>query len=208
MANTNKTTAPKTKQTLEPSKKDTDIKLKSLEQQLAEAMKLITRLSEQTNVIKTKETTEKIDSDELIPVISQCVGELTLTTEGNGSGTPYIFSEFGDIQDIPFGDLRDVVKNNKSFTTNGYFYIAHDEAVKQLRLTTLYKKLLKNEDMIHLFEKDANTIIELYKLAPDSQKQIVIDLVTDKKINGIAVDANVLMTLGQLSGKDLINIEK
>lgn len=182
-------------------------KMEDLEIQLAKAMAMIETLTKvQTN--NTTSTDDKIDSEEAIPVISQCVGELCLTLDGKGSGIPYIFSEFGDIQDIPFGELKTICKNNRSFLDKGLFYVAHEKAAKQLRLTNLYKKLLSNEDMIHLLEKDSKTIIDLYNLAPDSQKETIIKLIADQKLNGAIIDANVLITLGQLSGKDLINIKK
>ena len=182
-------------------------KMEDLEIQLAKAMAMIETLTKvQTN--NTTSTDDKIDSEEVIPVISQCVGELCLTLDGKGNGIPYIFSEFGDIQDIPFGELKTICKNNRSFLDKGLFYVAHEKAAKQLRLTNLYKKLLSNEDMIHLLEKDSKTIIDLYNLAPDSQKETIIKLIADQKLNGATIDANVLITLGQLSGKDLINIEK
>lgn len=182
-----------------------DKKINDLEIQLAKAMAMIETL---TKVQGTSDVKEKIDGDESIPVISQCVGELYLTLDGKGNGIPYIFSGFGDIQDIPYSELKLICKNNRSFVEKGLFYVAHEKAVKELRLTSIYKRLLSNEDMIHLLEKDSATIIDLYKLAPDSQKETIIKLVSDQKLNGGNIDANVLMTLGELSGKDLINIEK
>lgn len=147
-----------------------------------------------------------LNADTDITVISQCVGELTLSTEGLGRGTRYSFLNFGEVQDIPFGDLRDIVKNNKSFAQNGLFYIVNDEVVSKLRLKQYYNRMISNEDMNTLFDKDANTFIELYKLATDGQKEVIINMIVDKKLKGETIDANILITLGQLSGKDLIGL--
>lgn len=209
MANTNttkNTTATKTKSTTDTSKKELD----KLKKQLDEAMALISQLSQQSETENkvTKDKKEKIDGDELIPVISQCVGSLHLTCDGKGNGTPYVFENFGDILDISFSDLREIVKNNKGFASNGIFYIAHSGAVKELRLASAYKKLLSNEDIISLFDKDSATIISLYELAPEGQKNTIVDMIVDKCQNGEKIDGNILLTLGQMSGRDLINIEK
>lgn len=179
-----------------------DEEIEALKKSLAEAMDLIKSMQ---TVATQKET--KLGSDDNIVVISQCVGALTISTEGFGRGTVYDFLEFGEIQDIPFGDLKDIVRNNRSFAEKGYFYIANEEAVKQLRLERVYNKLLKNEDMLNLFNINPQTVIELYKLAPEGQKKVIIDLIVDKKLKGETVDANILLTLGELSGKDLIGIE-
>ena len=37
-------------------------------------------------------------------------GELNLATEGNGKGTIYNFKHFNQALDIPFGDLKDIVR--------------------------------------------------------------------------------------------------
>ncbi|MDD4804711.1 MAG: hypothetical protein PHN69_06130 [Candidatus Pacebacteria bacterium] len=212
MANTRKTTTTtKSNDTTKEVKSnvdDKDAKLESLEQQLAEAMKLIAQLGVQSNNKETKNTVEKIDYDELIPVISQCVGKLCLSLDGKGNGTPYEFENFGEVLEIPFGELRTIVKNNKKFATDGLFYIADSKAVKELRLVAAYTKQLSKEDITSLLNKDANTVTSLYELAPDIQKEVIIDMVTDKCANGEKIDANILIALGKLSGKDLINIEK
>ena len=119
----------------------------------------------------------------------------------------YDFSEFGEIQDINFRDLRDIVRNNKNMVTNGRFYILNEKAVKELRLESAYNKMLSNEEIATIFNKDAKSVVELYKLAPTGEKETIIDLVIDRKLNGQPIDANVLIQLGELCGKDLINME-
>jgi hypothetical protein len=82
--------------------------LKEMQKQIAN----LTKENEQLKVDKEeKEENEELTSDTDIPVISLVTGGLTLSTEGNGNGTVYRFEEFGEIRDIPFGDLKDIVKN-------------------------------------------------------------------------------------------------
>ena len=50
-------------------------------------------------------------------------------------------------------------------------------------------------------------ICEAYKGATDQQKQIIVDTISNMVLDGHPVDANVLVKIGELSGKNLIDIE-
>lgn len=203
---------------LELESSDDKDMIKKLMQQMAELQKQVEdskkekdNMSQLIDVLKNSKTTEE-DSDELtsdtdITVISQTVGKLSLFTEGFGLGTEYVFDNFGDVLDISFGDLKEIVKNNRSFAQKGYFYIANNEAVNKLRLKANYQRLLSNDDMMTILEKDADKIMELYDLAPEGQKQIIIDLIVDKKLNKEKISADILLALGEKCGRDLINID-
>lgn len=203
---------------LELESSDDKDMIKKLMQQMAELQKQVEdskkekdNMSQLIDVLKNSKTTEE-DSDELtsdtdITVISQTVGKLSLFTEGFGLGTEYVFNNFGDVLDISFGDLKEIVKNNRSFAQKGYFYIANNEAVNKLRLKANYQRLLSNDDMMTILEKDADKIMELYDLAPEGQKQIIIDLIVDKKLNKEKISADILLALGEKCGRDLINID-
>ena len=43
--------------------------------------------------------------------------------------------------------------------------------------------------------------------ATDQQKQIIVDTISNMVLDGQPVDANVLVKIGELSGKNLIDIE-
>ena len=161
--------------------------------------------------ILQKNNSDNQNSDELrldddIVVISQTVGGLTLSTDGKGEGTVYRFLKFGEVQDIPWGDLKDICKNMRSLAQKGAFYIANEKAVEKAKLKTYYNRMLSNEDILNLFDKDVNTIVELYKLANDFQKETIIDLVVNKKIKGEQIDAGILYALSDLSGKKLMEM--
>ncbi len=197
------------------SKNDKDV-IKKLMEQMATLQKQVesqnkekSDLQKLMEALKSDKSTdiEDIQDSEEIVVISQFVGTLSLFTEGNGMGYEYKFDKFGDIQDIPYRDLKDIVRNNRTFAQNGLFYIANNKVVDRLRLKAYYKRLISNEDMINIFNKKPNEIIEIYKLAPDEEKKTIIDLIIDKKMNKQKVNNDVLVELGELCGKDLINID-
>ena len=189
-------------------KKDSDVltdlmnQLKEMQQQIAN----LTKENEQLKVDKEeKEEKEELTSDTDIPVISLVTGGLTISTEGNGVGTVYRFEEFGEIRDIPFGDLKDIVKNKPEFARGGIFYIANEEAVKKLRLSRDYKNIISDELFTRLLDEDANVVIEAYKLAPKLQQEQVVSMIEDRLEKGIEVDANILVKIGKLCGRDFMS---
>jgi hypothetical protein len=181
-------------------------KFEELQKQLTELKAENNALKDNTQV-EDNDNTEELTSDTDITVISQTVGKLVISTEGNGVGTVYRFEEFGEVQDIPFGDLKDIVKNKPRFAKEGAYFICNPQAVKKLRLGNRYKNLIDDKTFINLFDKDAKTIIALYESAPKMQQEQVVSLIQDRLDNGLEVDGNVLIKIGQLCGRDFITKE-
>lgn len=181
-------------------------KFEELQKQLTELKAENNALKDNTQV-EDNDNTEELTSDTDITVISQTVGKLVISTEGNGVGTVYRFEEFGEVQDIPFGDLKDIVKNKPRFAKEGAYFICNPQAVKKLRLGNQYKNLIDDKTFVNLFDKDAKTIVALYESAPKMQQEQVVSLIQDRLDKGLEVDGNVLIKIGQLCGRDFITKE-
>lgn len=181
-------------------------KFEELQKQLAE-LKAENDALKDIKQVEDNDNTEELTSDTDITVISQTVGKLVLSTEGNGIGTVYRFEEFGEVQDIPFGDLKDIVKHKPRFAKEGAYFICNPQAVKKLRLGNQYKNLIDDKTFVNLFDKDAKTIVALYESAPKMQQEQVVSLIQDRLDNGLEVDGNVLIKIGQLCGRDFITKE-
>lgn len=196
------------------NKKTNEIKLEDIIKQMSEMQEALAKLTKENAELKTQKSVENTSepsellADTDIAVVNECVSTLTLSTDGKGGGNIYRFAEFGEIQDIPWADLRAICTNMPTLAKGGAFYIVNREAVKKLRLTKYYDRLLSDEDMETILDKDANTAVELYKLASDMQKENIIDLVLKRKQDGEEVDANIILALSNLSGKNLSNIEQ
>lgn len=179
-----------------------------------ELMKQIKEMQEQLAKLKAenesfKNNKEEDDEEELtgdteIMVISQTIGGLTISTEGNGIGTVYRFDKFGDIQDIPFSDLKDIVKNKPKFAKEGVYYISNEKAVSKLRLTNDYKNIISNDLFAHLLDEKPTVVVEAYKKAPRLQKEQIVGMIEEKLANKEEVDGNVLVKIGKLCGKDFL----
>lgn len=201
---------PKKTQTTEQTTVDVNTELMK---KLEELQKQITELRAENSTLKDNQIDKQEDNVEItadtdVTVISQTVGKLVLSTEGNGIGTVYRFEEFGEVQDIPFGDLKDIVKNKPRFAKEGAYFICNPQVVKKLRLGTQYKNLIDDKTFTNLFDKDAKTIVALYESAPKMQQEQVVSLIEDRLERHLDVDGNVLIKIGKLCGKDfLINEE-
>lgn len=198
--------AVKTKTELEQELKEKDNALLTMQKQMEEMQKMMAQLAKQQPV-ETATVKEKLSADEDIVVVNLCEGELNLSTEGLGQGTVYTFNQKGEELPIPLADLKAIVRSNKSFAQGGAFYILDERAVKECKLATHYKRLLTDEQILNLFDNSADKVIELYKLAPKTQQDIIVDAIINKRYNKEKVDANILLELGELCGKDLMSIE-
>lgn len=155
-----------------------------------------------------KEDEEDITADTDIPVISQTVGKLVLSTDGNGMGTVYRFDGFGEVHDIPFADLKDIVKNKPRFAKEGAFYISNAQAVKKLRLTKEYEHIVDSKLFEHILDEKSDVVINTYKNAPKLQQEQIVSMIEEKINRGQDVDGNVLVKIGKLCGKDFLRVEE
>lgn len=104
-------------------------------------------------------------------------------------------------------EAKIIVANMGGFMREGFVYINDAEFVKQAGLSDAYNNILNVDQLKELLNQTPQAIINAYKMVADGQKKIIIDMIYEAKTKGKIVDANVLMELSKLSGKDLINIE-
>lgn len=176
--------------------------MEAMRKQLEELSKSLTKTAKEPE----KSNDKKLDLDEDIDVISLCNHKLNLATGGFGRGEIYSFEEFGGVSPIPYRDLKEIVKNNKSFLEKGYFYIDNEEARKALRVNKLYERLPKAEDLISLLDKKPEEIEKQLKIATKEQITIIASIVIDKLFTGEKIDMNVVKVVGDIVGKDLVAI--
>lgn len=104
-------------------------------------------------------------------------------------------------------EARLVVNNMPNAIADGYIYIANKAFVHECELDDLYANMLDDAQLKALLNENANDVCEVYKNASEGQKRIILDMVSDKRLNGQPVDANILVELGKLSGVDFMNID-
>lgn len=212
MANTtNKstTTTPKTttKKETAPITPVADTEKEQLKAQLAEQQKRMEEMMAQMQVLmqaqsNTVTSTKPVNSNKQIVFINMTSGGLNL----KGTRMYHIDNQFGT-KSVQESEARVIVANMPNTIANGYVYIPDNEFLESCNMGGVYDGMLNDEQMKTLLNQDANYVCDVFENATDSQKRIIIDMVSDRQLNGKPVDANILVRLGKLTGVDFLDIE-
>lgn len=212
MANTtNKstTTTPKTttKKETAPITPVVDTEKEQLKAQLAEQQKRMEEMMAQMQVLMQAQSnsttsTKPVNSNKQIVFINMTSGGLNL----KGTRMYHIDNQFG-AKSVQESEARVIVANMPNTIAEGYVYIPDNEFLESCNMGGVYDGMLNDEQMKTLLNQDANYVCDVFENATDSQKRIIIDMVSDRQLNGNSVDANILVRLGKLAGVDFLDIE-
>ena len=212
MANTtnkSNTTTPKTttKKATAPTTPVVDTEKEQLKAQLAEQQKRMEEMMAQMQVLMQAQSnsttsTKPVNSNKQIVFINMTSGGLNL----KGTRMYHIDNQFGT-KSVQESEARVIVANMPNTIAEGYVYIPDNEFLESCNMGGVYDGMLNDEQMKTLLNQDANYVCDVFENATDSQKRIIIDMVSDRQLNGNSVDANILIRLGKLAGVDFLNIE-
>ena len=212
MANTtnkSNTTTPKTttKKATAQNTPVVDTEKEQLKAQLAEQQKRMEEMMAQMQVLMQAQSnsttsTKPVNSNKQIVFINMTSGGLNL----KGTRMYHIDNQFGT-KSVQESEARVIVANMPNTIAEGYVYIPDNEFLESCNMGGVYDGMLNDEQMKTLLNQDANYVCDVFENATDSQKRIIIDMVSDRQLNGNPVDANILVRLGKLCGVDFLNIE-
>ena len=212
MANTttkSTTTATKTtaKKETAPTTPVVDTEKEQLKAQLAEQQKRMEEMMAQMQVLMQAQSnavtpTKPVNSNKQIVFINMTSGGLNL----KGTRMYHIDNQFGT-KSVQESEARVIVANMPNTIADGYVYIPDNEFLESCNMGGVYDGMLNDEQMKTLLNQDANYVCDVFENATDSQKRIIIDMVSDRQLNGKPVDANILVRLGKLAGVDFLDIE-
>lgn len=172
--------------------------------QLEEMRKMIEELQKQKSSAPASTTNVYNNvEDPYISVISLCNNELNLSTGGYGHGEVYTFTYFGQEQNIPASDLKKIVKNNRSFTTNGLFYIADKDFIASEHLKKAYEKIADLDKISSIMMADKEIFKSVFETITDAQKETVFDMLVHKVAKDEDVDMNIVKICSDIMGKDI-----
>ena len=89
----------------------------------------------------------------------------------------------------------------------GIFYITDAQFVEDNDLSDAYENMIDDVKMKTILSLDANSVLVLYKNASEAQKTIIENMIVNGRLNGEALDANILVELGKITGKNYMEIE-
>lgn len=211
MANTTKstTTTPKTatKKEAASTAPVVDTEKEQLKAQLAEQQKRMEEMMAQMQVLMQAQSNsvtpvKSVNSNKQIVFINMTSGGLNL----KGTRMYHIDNQFGT-KSVQESEARVIVANMPNTIADGYVYIPDNEFLESCNMGGVYDGMLNDEQMKTLLNQDANYVCDVFENATDSQKRIIIDMVSDRQLNGKPVDANILVRLGKLAGVDFLDIE-
>ena len=212
MANTtnkSNTTTPKTttKKATAPNTPVVDTEKEQLKAQLAEQQRRMEEMVAQMQVLMQAQSnsttsTKPVNSNKQIVFINMTSGGLNL----KGTRMYHIDNQFGT-KSVQESEARVIVANMPNTIAEGYVYIPDNEFLESCNMGGVYDGMLNDEQMKTLLNQDANYVCDVFENATDSQKRIIIDMVSDRQLNGNSVDANILIRLGKLAGVDFLDIE-
>lgn len=189
----------KTKQTQLEVQIQPEVDVKALMEQIAALQKKITEM--ETPAVATLEQTK----DKMIKFINLTIGSVMLK---GSAKRPYEIEGRYNSRKFTDTEAKIIVSNMGNYLREGFVYIDDAEFVREVGLADAYIDMLNPEELKALLNKNPDAIISAYELALDGQKKIILDMIIEKKVKGEPVDANVLVKIGELSGKDLVHIEE
>ena len=152
-----------------------------------------------TQTVAVEPTPKKKKS---ITIINLFAGGLTV--KGNSY---YHFDKQFDKRSFTEAEATAIVNNMPNAAREGIFYITDAQFVEDNDLSDAYENMIDDVKMKTILSLDANSVLVLYKNASEAQKTIIENMIVNGRLNGESLDANVLVELGKITGKNYMEID-
>ena len=195
------TTATATMSTTE--KPETDSRIAEQANEIAELkaqIALLMKAQKASTQTTTVESTPKKKKN--VTIINLFAGGLTV--KGNSY---YHFEKQFDKRAFSEAEATAIVNNMPNAAREGIFYITDAQFVEDNDLSDAYENMIDDVKMKTILSLDANSVLVLYKNASEAQKTIIENMIVNGRLNGEALDANILVELGKITGKNYMEIE-
>ena len=200
---TTKKTTTATTATSTTEKPETDSRIAEQANEIAELKAQIALLMKaqkaSTQTVAVEPTPKKKKS---ITIINLFAGGLTV--KGNSY---YHFDKQFDKRAFSEAEATAIVNNMPNAAREGIFYITDAQFVEDNDLSDAYENMIDDVKMKAILSLDANSVLVLYKNASEAQKTIIENMIVNGRLNGESLDANVLVELGKITGKNYMKIE-
>ena len=200
---TTKKTTTATTATSTIEKPETDSRIAEQANEIAELKAQIALLM---NMQKASTQTATVESapkkKKNVTIINLFAGGLTV--KGNSY---YHFDKQFDKRAFSEAEATAIVNNMPNAAREGIFYITDAQFVEDNDLSDAYENMIDDVKMKTILSLDANSVLVLYKNASEAQKTIIENMIVNGRLNGEPLDANVLVELGKITGKNYMEIE-
>ena len=196
-------TTKKTTTTSTTEKPETDSRIAEQANEIAELkaqIALLMKAQKASTQTTTVESTPKKKKN--VTIINLFAGGLTV--KGNSY---YHFDKQFDKRAFSEAEATAIVNNMPNAAREGIFYITDAQFVEDNDLSDAYENMIDDVKMKTILSLDANSVLVLYKNASEAQKTIIENMIVNGRLNGEPLDANVLVELGKITGKNYMEIE-
>ena len=200
---TTKKTTTATTTTSTTEKPETDSRIAEQANEIAELkaqIALLMKAQKAPTQTATVESTPKKKKN--VTIINLFAGGLTV--KGNSY---YHFDKQFDKRAFSEAEATAIVNNMPNAAREGIFYITDAQFVEDNDLSDAYENMIDDVKMKTILSLDANSVLVLYKNASEAQKTIIENMIVNGRLNGEALDANILVELGKITGKNYMEIE-
>ena len=192
---------------------------KQLKNELDEIKKMLLNLTQnqpsQPDFIVEKHSHDFSHEDETeirpnkyIKVMSLNFGKLVMSTEGRGQGKVFVFNKFGEVKNILYSDLANLIHHQQSFAEQGRFFIFDKNVVRNHGLDEYYNKFMNKETIDRILEYNRDEIVNLFKNTTDAQRETIVNILIKKVVEGEDIDVNKLDIISRLSGYNIFDIAR
>ena len=198
------TTTKKTTTTTSTTEKpETDSRIVEQANEIAELKAQIALLMKAQKAAAQTATVESAPKKKKsITIINLFAGGLTV--KGNSY---YHFDKQFDKRAFSEAEATAIVNNMPNAAREGIFYITDAQFVEDNDLSDAYENMIDDVKMKTILSLDANSVLVLYKNASEAQKTIIENMIVNGRLNGESLDANVLVELGKITGKNYMEID-
>lgn len=126
------------------------------------------KMKEQKEEPKKK---RKIERDELITVMNYTTGKVVYRSPKTGA--ELVFYEFGDTDEIEFGELITMKNAYRRYLTEPWLFIFDEDVIDHLGLKQVYENLLRPEEVDRFFYLPLNKMKNILEKAPLGLKDLI-----------------------------------
>lgn len=194
-----------TKPKTEVATSDNESETARLEKMLAEANKAMQEMQEKMLEMQSQMNSSTpnvvVQSDSnltrTVKVISMLASTYVLRTNADPRerGRSYVFEKFGDVQNIRFTDMVDIVNNYTSQFEKGWAILTSKKDYEDLGIGDFYNNILTKEQVENLIclsnDESVDIILDMDK---ETQEKIA-ELIAEKMNSGYAYDLNRIREL-------------
>jgi hypothetical protein len=194
---------------------------KQLKNELDEIKKMLLNLTQNQNKIEPvtqpeyiiEKNISDIDETEIRPnkyikVMSLNFGKLVLSSEGKGQGKIFVFNKFGEVKNIIYSDLANLIHHQQSFAEQGRFYIFDKNVVRNHGLDEYYNKFMTKEMIENILNNNREEVISLFTNTTDAQKETIVNILIKKIIDGADIDINKVDIISRIYGQNIYDIAR